>query len=197
MLIFGLSWLEHSPSIMSIVFIKKKNATALRQRCCFFPFNTSMLSIHKVFEVAPSVLGLFTMVLPSGCRRPLIKTTFQVAMIPKSAFKLAARTILITDDITDKSALDDVIRKLSNTNINDIEMRVPAKDDLEINEGEGKEEKLPIISLSEVKNHGSSNDAWIVLYDRVYDITNFMKNVRNSYHARSFYQRLAIFILYI
>ena len=42
MLIFGLSWLEHSPSIMSIVFIKKKNATALQQRCCFFPFNTSM-----------------------------------------------------------------------------------------------------------------------------------------------------------
>ena len=42
MLIFGLSWLEHSPSIMSIVFIKKKNSTALQQRCCFFPFNTSM-----------------------------------------------------------------------------------------------------------------------------------------------------------
>ena len=42
MLIFGLSWLEHSPSIMSIVFIKKKNATALQQRCCFFPFNTSI-----------------------------------------------------------------------------------------------------------------------------------------------------------
>ena len=43
MLIFGLSWLEHSPSIMSIVFIKKKNATALQQRWCFFPFNTSMV----------------------------------------------------------------------------------------------------------------------------------------------------------
>ena len=42
MLIFGLSWLEHSPSIMSIVFIKKKYATALQQHCCFFPFNTSM-----------------------------------------------------------------------------------------------------------------------------------------------------------
>ena len=34
MLIFGL---EHSPSIMSIVFTKKKNATALQQRCRFFP----------------------------------------------------------------------------------------------------------------------------------------------------------------
>ena len=44
MLIFGLSWLEHSPSIKSIVFIKKKNATALQQRCCFFPFNTLMNS---------------------------------------------------------------------------------------------------------------------------------------------------------
>ena len=47
MLIFGLSWLEHSPSIMSTVFIKKKNATALQQRCCFFPFNTSMVSHHS------------------------------------------------------------------------------------------------------------------------------------------------------
>ena len=43
MLIFGLSWLEYFPSIMSIVFITKKNATALQQHCCFFPLNISML----------------------------------------------------------------------------------------------------------------------------------------------------------
>ena len=59
MLIFGLSWLEHSPSIMSIVFIKKKNATALQQRCCFFPFNTSMLLHGFRFALLLKGTGLF------------------------------------------------------------------------------------------------------------------------------------------
>ena len=56
MLIFGLSWLEHSPSIMSIVFIKKKYATALQQRCCFFPFNTSMFFARLIYGVTRNLL---------------------------------------------------------------------------------------------------------------------------------------------
>ena len=59
MLIFGLSWLEHSPSIMSIIFIKKKNATALQQRCCFFPFNTSMMeTLSQEGEEAATLMKL-------------------------------------------------------------------------------------------------------------------------------------------
>lgn len=34
-----------------------------------------------------------------------------------------------------------------------------------------------IYSLSEVADHDSYNDCWIVLYDRVYDVTNFLNQV--------------------
>lgn len=37
--------------------------------------------------------------------------------------------------------------------------------------------KLNEISLSEVAEHDLIEDCWIVLYDRVYDITNFFDNV--------------------
>ncbi|KAJ8683532.1 hypothetical protein QAD02_019324 [Eretmocerus hayati] len=41
---------------------------------------------------------------------------------------------------------------------------------------DGEEKKLPIISLAEVAWHDTSEDCWIVIYDYVYDCTNFMKN---------------------
>lgn len=34
-----------------------------------------------------------------------------------------------------------------------------------------------IISLNEVSEHDSYDDCWIVVYDRVYDVTNFLKEV--------------------
>ena len=34
---------------------------------------------------------------------------------------------------------------------------------------------LPIISLDEVSEHSSRNDGWMVIYDRVYDVTNFLR----------------------
>jgi len=34
---------------------------------------------------------------------------------------------------------------------------------------------LPIISLDEVSEHSSHNDGWMVIYDRVYDVTNFLR----------------------
>ena len=34
---------------------------------------------------------------------------------------------------------------------------------------------LPIISLDEVSEHSSWNDGWMVIYDRVYDVTNFLR----------------------
>lgn len=39
----------------------------------------------------------------------------------------------------------------------------------------------PIYSLSEVANHDNNKDCWIVLYDRVYNVTSFLNQVtRNS-----------------
>lgn len=37
-----------------------------------------------------------------------------------------------------------------------------------------------IISLSEVSWHDSANDCWIIIYDRVYDVTDFLDEVNNS-----------------
>ena len=72
MLIFGLSWLEHSPSIMSIIFIKKKNATALQQRCCFFPFNTSMAKTK--LQIPP---------------HPTVTVTLIAGIFPRASYKVA------------------------------------------------------------------------------------------------------------
>lgn len=35
----------------------------------------------------------------------------------------------------------------------------------------------PLISLKEVAEHDSYDDCWIILYDRVYDVTNFLYEV--------------------
>ena len=44
---------------------------------------------------------------------------------------------------------------------------------------EVSEEGLPIITLEEVKNHFSLQDAWMVVYDRVYNVTSFLAEVCN------------------
>lgn len=43
-----------------------------------------------------------------------------------------------------------------------------------------QEKCRPIISLKEVADHDSYDDCWIVLYDRVYDVTNFLHEVNIS-----------------
>lgn len=40
-----------------------------------------------------------------------------------------------------------------------------------------QEKCRPIISLSEVAEHDSFDDCWIILYDRVYDVTDFLNEV--------------------
>lgn len=40
-----------------------------------------------------------------------------------------------------------------------------------------QEKCRPIIPLKEVAEHDSYDDCWIVLYDRVYDVTNFLHEV--------------------
>ncbi|CAL4162432.1 unnamed protein product [Meganyctiphanes norvegica] len=36
------------------------------------------------------------------------------------------------------------------------------------------ESQLPIYTLAEVQNHDIMSDCWIILYDKVYDVTDFM-----------------------
>jgi cytochrome b involved in lipid metabolism len=40
------------------------------------------------------------------------------------------------------------------------------------------DDKLNHVSLSDVALHDTPDDCWIVIYDRVYDVTNFFDNVR-------------------
>lgn len=40
----------------------------------------------------------------------------------------------------------------------------------------------PEISLLEVKQHDSFQDCWIVIYDRVYDVTKFLQSVSDLRH---------------
>lgn len=37
--------------------------------------------------------------------------------------------------------------------------------------------KLKLISLEEVSDHDCADDCWIIIYDRVYDITDFLDDV--------------------
>lgn len=54
-----------------------------------------------------------------------------------------------------------------------------------INAGRESEidKKLKVISLEEVSNHDSFDDCWIIIYDRVYDITGFLHRVSSGHLA--------------
>jgi cytochrome b involved in lipid metabolism len=40
-----------------------------------------------------------------------------------------------------------------------------------------QDEELPIYTLAEVSYHDTPDDCWTVIYDRVYDVTNFLLEV--------------------
>lgn len=42
--------------------------------------------------------------------------------------------------------------------------------------------RLECFSLSEVANHGDASDCWIIIYDRVYRITEFLDKVRSLFN---------------
>ena len=50
-----------------------------------------------------------------------------------------------------------------------------------VNVPEAADPDLPIYSMSEVKDHYETSDAWMVLYDRVYDVTKFLHEVCRSF----------------
>lgn len=47
--------------------------------------------------------------------------------------------------------------------------------------GDAKNTKLPIISLQEVSQHFSPDDAWMVIYDRVYNFTKYLNDHPGGY----------------
>ena len=50
-----------------------------------------------------------------------------------------------------------------------------------VNVEDDKTLTLPIISMEEVGDHYAQNDAWMVIYDKVYDFTDFMQEVTSFY----------------
>lgn len=67
---------------------------------------------------------------------------------------------------------------LSDINLNDMSVGSSAASSaLSVSE-EFDVEHLPIYSLEEVKLHcDPTKDAWMILYDRIYDVTNFINMV--------------------
>ena len=45
---------------------------------------------------------------------------------------------------------------------------------------------LPLYSMAEVSNHCDFNDCWIVLWDKVYDVTEFIKEVSSLFFKRKY-----------
>lgn len=50
---------------------------------------------------------------------------------------------------------------------------------------------VPFISLLEVGQHDSFDDCWVVIYDRVYDITHFLHSVSRRSRTRNLYLAIA------
>ena len=43
--------------------------------------------------------------------------------------------------------------------------------------------KLPVFRLTEVRKHNSRNDCWIIVKNKVYDVTNFINKHPVGYQA--------------
>lgn len=48
------------------------------------------------------------------------------------------------------------------------------------------EAKDRVITLAEVSQHDTPKDCWVVIYDRVYDITDFLDEVSNTFFCYLF-----------
>lgn len=49
-------------------------------------------------------------------------------------------------------------------------------------------------TLEEIKVHNMSNDTWLVIYDKVYDITRFLEEVRNTL-CRTIGEYLSVYVV--
>ena len=88
-----------------------------------------------------------------------------------------------SDRISDLSSVCPM-NNLSKSTTTQIAQSLPQKciiSELTTKEREDRiEEELRVITLSEVSEHDHRNDAWIIIYDKVYDITTFMDEVINE-----------------
>lgn len=46
--------------------------------------------------------------------------------------------------------------------------------------GETVECDVKYYTLEEIRLHNMSNDTWLIIHDKVYDITSFLEEVRNA-----------------
>ena len=51
------------------------------------------------------------------------------------------------------------------------------KDDLKMTETETKNPELKTFNWEEIKGHKDSKSSWVVIYDRIYDVTKFLEEV--------------------
>lgn len=59
--------------------------------------------------------------------------------------------------------------------------RTGAVDTTNVEENGGPVESgVKYFTLEDIKVHNMSNDTWIVIHDKVYDITGFLEEVRNT-----------------
>lgn len=77
-------------------------------------------------------------------------------------------TEIISKDLVEK---DTTAKSLIVQAIKSVFFTPPSPHSVEIDSG------LRQITLDECSNHDNSSDCWIVLYDRVYDITRFLYDV--------------------
>ena len=86
--------------------------------------------------------------------------------------KMALIDILPKSEIEDKESTNVTVNFLSNT-LRSI-LFTPS---LSTGKESDIDKKLNQISLAEVEIHDSFNDCWVVIYDRVYDISEFLMHV--------------------
>lgn len=56
--------------------------------------------------------------------------------------------------------------------------------------------KDSVISLEEISWHDNEKDCWVVIYDRVYDLTNFLQEVRYTCQIKNIGRLFDICILF-
>ena len=85
------------------------------------------------------------------------------------------------------SSIDSDASDVSNHADADVAVGPTTEEEEEENDDNNNVDKatsLPIICMDEVGDHYTPNDAWMVVYDKVYNFTDFMMEVRSTIHIQ-------------
>ena len=121
-----------------------------------------------------------------------VETTAPSLKMESSTYDNAMKDILErVKDIDISSTVTSPNESKVRQNSGDASSGVTSTDDEEEASCTSSEAEIPQISLREVGDHCSMEDAWIVFYDRVYDITNFLYEVilLNEIEARPTFKK--------